>query len=161
MVSIYSDNSGESTLSCVSVWQRQQGGKTDDGRTPMWLYAPCSGDRRMAKQTMAKAPTPLCPPIPSLGHRWYIEKAGRNRLWRFPADAVRHWKKPAPLCKHRRQAFPIPLPAFFAVCAMSSLTGRRLKGHVRERRRLGDGDVWVLGWAWSFWELEVEKGVLR
>ena len=58
--------------------------------------------------------------------------------------------------------FPIPLPAFFAVCAMSSLTGRRLKGHVRERRRLGDGRMFGwLGWAWSFWELEVEKGVLR
>ena len=80
---------------------------------------------------------PLCPPTPSLGHMWDIEKAGRNRLSRFPADALRSDEKLRPRCKHRAVALSsFPLPALFIVCVMSSFTGRRAEGHGRVIRRL-------------------------
>ena len=116
--------------------------------TPCRLGSPCGGDRRMAKQTTAEAAMWLCPPTLSLGYLWYIEKAGRNRLSRFPADALRSDEKLRPQCKHRAAALSsFPLPVFSAVCAMSSLTGRRLKGHVRMKRRLEREEdvVWLAG----------------
>ena len=122
-------------------------GRTDNGgsaHAALRFAYTGSGDSKVAKETTAGAPTPLCPPTPSLGHRWYIEKAGRNRLQRFLADALRHWKRPAPLCKHRRQAFPNNAPCFSLVYDLSSLTGRRFKGHVREKRRLGSGEGYGL-----------------
>ena len=127
--------------------RRSRKNGTDDGGAPRRFAASCGGDR-MAKQTTADAPIPLCPPTPSLGHMWDIEKAGRNRALRFPADALRSDEKLRPQCKHRAAALSsFPLPAFSAACAVSSLTGRRLKGPVREKCRLGREEdvVWLAG----------------
>ena len=153
--------------------RRSRKNGTDDGGAPRRFAASCGGDRRMAnrrrrerpcrfaascggdrmaKQTTAEAPIPLCPPTPSLGHMWDIEKAGRNRLSRFPADAVRHWKRPAPLCKHRRQAFPNSAPCFFrSLCHVLAHrpAAQRACAHETPSGRWED-DVWVLGMGLEF-----------
>ena len=62
----------------------------------------------------------------------FMNQVGRSRLQRFPADASRSDEKLCPQCKHRAAALSsFPLPAFSIVCAMSSFTGRRFKGHGR------------------------------
>ena len=138
--------------------RRSRKNGTDDGGAPRRFAASCGGDRRMAnrrrrerpcrfaascggdrmaKQTTAEAPIPLCPPTPSLGHMWDIEKAGRNRLSRFPADAVRSDEKLRPLCKHRPVALSSFLPpAFFIVCATILLHRPAAERHVRVMRSL-------------------------
>ena len=80
----------------------------------------------------------------------FMNQAGRSRLQRFPADALRSDEKLRPQCKHRAAALSFfPLPAFSIVCAMSSFTGRWFKGHGRKNRRLGIKEQWFFA-IWQF-----------
>ena len=92
----------------------------------------------MAKETTAEAPMPLCPPTPSLGHE-QVNESGRVELLAAVHGYRRMVRRKVPPFVQAQGVhfFFFPRPAFSTVCALSSLTGRRLKGYVRGRRRLG------------------------
>ena len=99
----------------------------------------------MAKETTAEAPIPLCPPTPSLGHE-QVNESGRVELLAAVHGYRRMVRRKVPPFVQAQGVhfFFFPRPAFSTVCALSSLTGRRLKGHVREGRRLGSGEGYGL-----------------
>ena len=102
---------------------------------------------------------PLCPPTPSLGHE-QVNESGRVELLAAVHGYRRMVRRKVPTFVQAQGVhfFFFPRPAFSTVCALSSLTGRRLKGHVRERRRLGSGEggdvLWMIGemlWYFGNW----------
>ena len=121
-----------------SRWQADDGGSA---HAALRFTYTGSGDSRVAKETTAEAHMPLCPPTPSLGHE-QVNESGRVELLAAVHGYRRMVRRKVPPFVQAQGVhfFFFPRPAFSTVCALSSLTGRRLKGHVREGRRLGSGE---------------------
>ena len=120
------------------------GGEEDGAQTALSRRRrerPCApranGDRRVDGQTTAGAPLPLRPPTPSVRMSGVYSQAGRNCLWQFTAGASRHWKMPAPSCKHGSRAFSNSAPCSFLSLCHILLHRPAAEGHGCVMRRLG------------------------
>ena len=82
-------------------------------------------------------PLPLRPPTPSVRMSGVYSQAGRNRLLRFTTVVSRHWKMPAPSCKHGSRAFSNSPPCFFHSLCHILLHRPAAEGHGCVMRRLG------------------------
>ena len=133
---------------CADVRRRQKSGDRRRRERPYHFAAPSGGDSRVVKQTTAIAPIPLCPPTPSLGQK-QVNGSGRVELLAAVHGYRRMVRRKVPTFVQAQGVhfFFFPRPAFSTVCALSSLTGRRLKGYVRGRRRLEREEdvVWLAG----------------
>ena len=133
---------------CADVRRRQKSGDRRRRERPYHFAAPSGGDSRVVKQTTAIAPIPLCPPTPSLGQK-QVNGSGRVELLAAVHGYRRMVRRKVPPFVQAQGVhfFFFPRPAFSTVCALSSLTGRRLKGYVRGRRRLEREEdvVWLAG----------------
>ena len=82
-------------------------------------------------------PLPLRPPTPSVRMSAVYSQAGLNCLWQFTAGASRHWKMPAPSCKHGSRAFSNSAPCSFLSLCHILLHRPAAEGHGCVMRRLG------------------------